>query len=182
MQNYDNPLIKDKYNIHNIFSNICNEIILNYPNKDRIIENYLDLLFLLTERNYTQKGVLNETILQDDRFKNRLVYDIINFIDNNITNIQSMTDISNNIGYSYSHISQVFSSTMGVSLSSYYQKIRFEKAIELMKIKISITQVAEMLGFDSIHSFSRSFKKFYGISPTSYLESQFDKHGDDLPG
>lgn len=170
LKTVSNPIVVDKYNIHNLFSNIFNEIIMDYGNKDILMENYLDLLLLLTERNYWQRNTVKERMEQDGRSKNRLVYDVINYIENNMFNIQNLTDISRHTGYSYSHISQVFSNTMGLPLGSYYQKVRFEKAIELIKSRISITQVSEMLGFDSIHSFSRSFKKYYGVSPTNYME------------
>lgn len=175
-----NPVVQDKNNIYNIFSAIFNEIIMDYDNKNGIIEDYLDLLLLLTERNYCQKGTFKDKTEKDSRSKNRMVYDVINYIDNNIFSIQNLTDISKHIGYSYSHTSQVFSSIMGMPLGSYYQKIRFEKAIKLIESNISITQVAEMLGFDSIHSFSRSFKKYFGISPTNYMEQHFEKKDTDV--
>ena len=34
----------------------------------------------------------------------------------------------------------------------------------------SITQTAELLGFDYPQHFTRVFKKFYGVSPTAYLK------------
>lgn len=174
LKTVNNPITMDKYNIHSLFSNIFNEIVMDCTNKDNLLESYFDLLLLLTERNYWYKNTLNEKIEQDYRSKNRLVYDVINYIENNIFNIQNLTDISKHIGYSYSHISQVFTNTMEIPLGSYFQKVRFEKAVELIKSNISITQVSEMLGFNSIHSFSRSFKKYYGISPTHFIELQYN--------
>lgn len=34
---------------------------------------------------------------------------------------------------------------------------------------MNITQISEHLGFDSIHYFSRTFKRITGISPMAYL-------------
>ncbi|MBR2338611.1 MAG: helix-turn-helix transcriptional regulator, partial [Clostridia bacterium] len=105
-----------------------------------------------------------------DNFKNRLVCDVIYYIDSHLFSMKNLTDISHHLGYSYSYISQLFSETMGVGLKSYFQEQRFAKAAELMQRHISVTQIAEMLGFDSASSFSRSFKKRYGMSPSAYGE------------
>ena len=35
----------------------------------------------------------------------------------------------------------------------------------------SITQISELLGYSSIHIFSRAFKKAVGLSPTAYIKS-----------
>lgn len=181
LQAVNSPITVDRYNIHNLFSNLFNEIIMDCDNKDELIKSYLELLLLLTERNYRQKSRPMQKIEQDDRSKNRLVYDIINYIDNSIFNIRSLTDISKHLGYSYSYVSRVFTDAMKLPLGSYYQKVRFEKAVELIKSGINMTQVSEMLGFDSIHSFSRSFKKFYGVPPTHYAEELHHTRGDAPP-
>lgn len=58
---------------------------------------------------------------------------------------------------------------MGMSINQYYQKVRFQKALELLGARFTVTQVAEKLGFDSIHSFSRAFKNHFGQPPTSMV-------------
>ncbi|MDD5832143.1 MAG: AraC family transcriptional regulator [Clostridiales bacterium] len=35
--------------------------------------------------------------------------------------------------------------------------------------ELNITQISEVLGFQSIHYFSRLFKKIVGIAPTEYI-------------
>ena len=35
----------------------------------------------------------------------------------------------------------------------------------------SISQISDMLGYSSIHIFSRAFKKAVGLSPTAYRKS-----------
>ena len=56
-----------------------------------------------------------------------------------------------------------------MSINQYYQKVRFQQALELLGAHFTVTQVAEKLGFDSIHSFSRAFKNHFGQSPTSMV-------------
>jgi AraC-like DNA-binding protein len=65
----------------------------------------------------------------------------------------------------------VFTQETGISIKEYYQKKRFEEAVEMLKgSNFSITQIAQDLQYKSIHTFSRAFRKNFGISPTAYHE------------
>jgi hypothetical protein len=109
-----NPITVDRYNLHSIFTNIFTEIMQDFDTKNIIIKSCLDQLLIFTERNYTRMESPNNRIDNDVYYAKSLVYDIVNFIDSNIQNIKKLTDVSDYVGYSYSHVSQVFS---GIYLS-----------------------------------------------------------------
>ena len=48
-------------------------------------------------------------------------------------------------------------------------KIKEAKAL-LRSKKMSITEISERLGYESVHYFCRSFKKQTGLSPTEYYK------------
>ena len=51
----------------------------------------------------------------------------------------------------------------------------------MLENNVSITKIAEKLGFKTINSFSRAFSNYYGIPPTKYKqEQQMKKIGIDL--
>lgn len=104
---------------------------------------------------------------QSESFRQRMVYDI----DSNIFCIKKLTDISGKLGYSYSYVSQTFAAVMGMSLGSCYQQRRFEKAVELLSGSNTVTQVSEALGFDSVQSFSRFFRRNCGTPPSKYIQA-----------
>ena len=79
-----------------------------------------------------------------------------------------MAQLSRIFGYSYTHIAQKFYTVTGEHLSSYYFKRRFEKAKEYILKGHSITATAEMIGYKSIHAFSRAFHGFVGMTPTDF--------------
>jgi len=164
----ESPHTVDHFNLHTIFNQAFNEIVQNQSKKDIVIRTCLEQLVIYTYRNFTHHLIPSTESGLNLQVKSDLVYTIINYIDNNILNIRHLTDISGYIGYSYSYASQIFSSIMGISIGQYFQQTRFLKSLELLKSGYNITQTAETLGFDSVHSFSRSFKKFYGVSPRSF--------------
>ena len=49
------------------------------------------------------------------------------------------------------------------------------KADRLLKIKdLSIEEIAEMTGYENIYHFSNTFKKHFGISPSSYRKQPYE--------
>ncbi len=174
LTNLKTPLIHDDIRVHNLFSIMFNEIVMDYENKGIVIRDCIELLLLFIERSYFPKPANTKKERISEK-KEYIVYEIINYIDNNIFNIQALTEISQYVGYSYAYISQVFSNTMGISLSMYYQNSRFQKAVELLSGGIGITQVADMLGYDSLYSFSRAFKKHFGLAPSNYVKTVLKK-------
>ena len=89
----------------------------------------------------------------------------------------ALQKLSETFGYSYSYIADLFSRNMGEPLKEYFTRRRFERAAQLLEDGMSVTQIAEMLGYKSIHSFSRAFTKRFGVSPLEYRKAQKENRG-----
>ncbi len=58
----------------------------------------------------------------------------------------------------------------GLSPIEFVQQMRVKRAAEMIaENKYSITEIANRVGFNDAHYFSRCFKKAYSVSPTEYL-------------
>ena len=165
------PVISDSFKISNIFSSLFGEVRNEYKNKAVLMKLELSQLFLLTQRCFEEKKGDRFHFSKDKGTKNQLVYEIVQYIDNHLFHISKLTDIGDEFGYSYSYITQSFSSVMRESLNNYYRRKRLKKAAELLTLGFTVTAVSGMLKFDSIQSFSRSFKSFYGVSPSAYVKN-----------
>lgn len=81
------------------------------------------------------------------------------------------TVISESIGVSPNYLSKLFQEYVGMTLRVYVQNYRLQKAQQMLNSgKYNITETALKCGFSSIHTFSKVFKREYGISPSAYLE------------
>lgn len=67
---------------------------------------------------------------------------------------------------------------MGEPLKEYFTRRRFERATQLLEDGMSVTQIADMLGYKSIHSFSRAFTRRFGVSPLEYRKAQKESCGE----
>ena len=102
-----------------------------------------------------------------------LYYKIISYIDHNLTKIDNLTEIADNLNYNYVYISRIFKQKFGESMYSYFSNKKLELAKKLIdEGNMSITEISEHLNYSSIYVFSRIFKKRYGISPNVYKQNK----------
>lgn len=102
---------------------------------------------------------------------NRIKGIIINSIyEDNLKSKKNLSAIlSEELHYDYSHLSSIFSAIEGCSIQSFQHKIRTERVKELLEYdEISITEIADSLGYGSAAYLSTSFKKATGLSPSVY--------------
>jgi two-component system response regulator YesN len=88
----------------------------------------------------------------------------------------SMGEIARSANLSLSRLSHLFKIEVGTSPAKYLKQIRMEKAKHLLETSfLSIKEIMFAVGFNDSSYFTRSFKRFYGMSPTAYREMHFTK-------
>ncbi len=95
------------------------------------------------------------------------------YIDDHFTEPITMREIADQFAFSYSHLSRLFHEKVGMSFQEYLIFKRMNYAAELLcNPEMSIQEIACYVGYDNVFNFSRSFKKFHGISPNHYRNPQ----------
>ena len=73
---------------------------------------------------------------------------------------------------SRSHLQKLFQAKCGAGVIEYFSRMKIEAAKQLIRNEqMNFTQIAETLGYSSIHYFSRQFRKLTGMSPSEYASS-----------
>ena len=81
-------------------------------------------------------------------------------------------DLARAAGLSRAHFSREFRAAFGESPHSYLLTRRMERAAALLRTTDrSVTDICVSVGLASIGSFTSSFKRTYGMTPTAYRES-----------
>jgi AraC-like DNA-binding protein len=85
----------------------------------------------------------------------------------------SLPNLAAEFNMSYSKFRREFKKRSGEAPGSYRKRKRFEKAqIILAENNLTIGQIAEKLGYVDIYTFSKHFKKYFGISPTEFRKGK----------
>jgi len=90
-------------------------------------------------------------------------------IEANIETNPSLTKLANEMQVSYDTFRKRFQKTCGISPSNYRTQIQISHACKLLlETRISITQIAEQLGFYDVFHLSKRFKQATGFSPQQF--------------
>ena len=101
----------------------------------------------------------------------------ITYIEENLQEKLVLKEVALKAYFSPFHFHRLFSVVTGETLNNFINRKRIEKsaAFLLHKKEIPITEVSEKVGFVNLSSFSRSFKKFYGVSPLEFKKESKHK-------
>ena len=84
----------------------------------------------------------------------------------------TLKDVCSHFYQSKSQLCKIFRESMGQSPMEYYMNLKIKEAKKLIREQNhTITEISNLLGYSSIHNFSRAFKKAVGMSPTAYSKS-----------
>ncbi len=118
---------------------------------------------------------------KNERMVNHIKSVLIDEVSNSTDQKKLSEILSAKLNYDYSHITNLFTAEEGQSIQSYFNKLKIEKAKELLEYdELSIAEVAYQLGFSTAAYLSTSFKKQTGITPSEYKKLQLkDRKGLD---
>ena len=90
---------------------------------------------------------------------------------NNIT-LKQVSDLNNVSTY---YLSILFAKEVGKSFIDYLNEIRIDKANNLLLDDYRTYEVADLVWIKDSHYFSKIFKKYVGMTPSEYRESNIEK-------
>lgn len=98
------------------------------------------------------------------------IHAVLDFIETNLDADLSLKRLSETAHYSTYHFHRVFLTVVGERVNEFVSRKRIERiaSILLVNKKIPLKELAFTYGFNSETSFSRTFKKYYGVSPTTF--------------
>ncbi len=84
----------------------------------------------------------------------------------------SIGEVADTVGFSPAHFRAIFRRSVGVSPKQYLTALRLQSSkCLLMHSERTVTEVAELAGFNSPQEFSKVFRRFTGIAPSEWKRS-----------
>ncbi|MGM5631232.1 AraC family transcriptional regulator [Apibacter raozihei] len=95
---------------------------------------------------------------------------VLDYINANLHSSLSLEVLSNLVHVSTRHLLRIMQQELKESVLTYIVRQRVERAVLYMQIEdLSLTCLAEMVGYDNPQSFSKAFKNHLGISPRKFV-------------
>jgi AraC-like DNA-binding protein/ligand-binding sensor protein len=84
--------------------------------------------------------------------------------------------VTRQAGLSESHFCRLFKDSAGLTLTDYVNRCRIDWAKrELLKPEARISEIAFLIGYQSLSQFNRSFARIVGLSPTLYRREKLER-------
>jgi len=132
----------------------------------------------ISEQEYFQRlrqlyrRVCNDNVEKKQEQKSRMVEEIKDYIRAHYCETDmGLAKVGSEFRVSESYLSTLFKEQSGGNFGDFVETLRIEKACELLRDKtITVNEVAEEVGYNSVQSFRRAFKRVKGVSPKEQRE------------
>lgn len=150
----------------------ADEIAAGNPGSATVLSKLSELLFVEIIRRYAQ-------MLPDDEsgwlagLKDPYVARALAMLHKDIAKDWTVEELSRDVGLSRSAFADRFSRLIGTSPKQYLTKWRMQRAAQLLQnTDLSLSQIAEAVGYESDAAFSRAFKKVHEVAPATWRKTQ----------
>jgi AraC-like DNA-binding protein len=111
------------------------------------------------------------------RADNEMTERVIRYMEEHLCESLSFSAICVYSAQSATNLKTVFKTVTGMGVMEYYRYLKIERAKQMLREGSgNITQIADRLGYTSVHYFSRHFKQATGMTPREYTQS-IQAHG-----
>lgn len=138
---------------------------------EQMIKIHLELLLILLYRNYSvdHKKWMKTNGSADS---NCIYEDILAYFENHVRSQLSVEQICRDKLISSSQLKKLFREKNNSGIIEYFIHLKINAAKQLIRSRqMNFTQIADHLGYTSVHYFSRQFKKETGMTPSEYTAS-----------
>lgn len=138
---------------------------------DQMIKIHLEQLLIQLHRSFSYYHTLQEN-LHTAPDHDMIYREIIAYFEKNIRHQLTIPQICQENLISSSHLKQLFRDRHACGVIEYFTSMKIESAKQLIRNReMNFTQIADYLGYTSVHYFSRQFKKETGMTPSEYMAS-----------
>lgn len=157
-----------------IIADLSERIIKEYEKTDTYSQSILKLYFCNLYIHLSK--VLSDNCNVFFKPFNKYIANALEYINDRYNTELSVEQIAGHVGLSSRHFSRIFSEYLKVSVQDYITLIRLKKAKELLEnTDLSVTYIAQQVGFNTSQYFATTFKKYESMTPCEYRRIVLDR-------
>lgn len=165
--------LKDVLLMKTMLLQVANEGMGNQLYSNEAANSALKLFLAHTVREFNLPAEDSGKTIKNNDFERKngdlMVLRLRAYIEKNLHKELTLSELADKVGYNKTYLVKKTKLLWGMSPMQYVNSVRLEKAKQLLSsTDMSITEIAESIGFKCIHYFSRNFKRNVGITPSEY--------------
>lgn len=140
---------------------------------EQLFKIYLEQLLILIIRN--ERSDMPQAALLSTTRENQSAHlskQIIEYLERNLSSKITLDDLCVQFSMGRTQMNILFKRTVGTGIIAYVNQSKIEHAKKYIREEIyNLTEISDLLGYSSVHYFSRHFKKTVGMSPSEYART-----------
>lgn len=140
---------------------------------EQMIRLHLELMLIHLQRTAAEgKNNIQPSSLIREKNQRDFMEKVTAYLEANIHRRLTLEDVcrENLVGRSY--LQKIFREKTGGGVMEYFGRLKIESAKQMIRQnRNNFTEISTLLGYTSIHYFSRHFKKVTGMTPSEYASS-----------
>ncbi|MBR1677519.1 MAG: helix-turn-helix transcriptional regulator [Clostridia bacterium] len=164
---------KNTFIIPDFNPNLDKLILKESPNLGgaQIIKNNLEELLIKLIRIETAKPTSSEIFISKIEDSDALEDEIVQILEKNLYGKISLDDLSTSLHYGKTTLCKTFKKKTGKSIIGYYLELKIEESKKMIRENMSFSEAANILCFDSLPHFTKTFKRITTMTPREYKNS-----------
>ena len=138
---------------------------------EQVIKNSLELLLIYLLRRANNRDAQQEFFISKINSSTELQDEIVRILSSKLYDTFVLDDLCNALHYGKTYLCTFFREKTGMSIYQTYLKLKIDESKILIRRKLSFTEIANKLCFDSLSHFNYVFKKYAGMTPGEYKAS-----------
>ncbi|WP_336785425.1 AraC family transcriptional regulator [Paenibacillus sp. MMO-177] len=142
---------------------------------EQAMRNYLEILLIQLIRQQEdadRQSARKPASFQTEKAEQRTADRIISYMREHLAEQLTLDRLCKELHLGKSRLKEVFHAQAGIGPMDYFKQLKIEEAKTMIREQqYNMTEIAAMLGYSSIHYFSRDFKKATGMPPSDYART-----------
>lgn len=137
---------------------------------EQYIRILLEFFLLHLRRRYLSSPNTSDAPIKPKRTE--LFMQIITYMETHISEKLTIEQICHDNMVGRTQLQKLFQKECGLGIIEYFSRLKIDTARHMIRSgKMNFSQIAEKLGYSSVHYFSRQFKKITDMTPSEYESS-----------
>ncbi|UUQ66249.1 helix-turn-helix domain-containing protein [Pseudomonas fuscovaginae UPB0736] len=159
------PAGHDRVYLHRLFSALQSEYAANQPARDMLLRSLVSVLLVWLSRQVIHREAAGQLPERGREYLSRFS----GLVEAQFRQHPSVEQLSHQVGISVAHLNSICREWAGQSaLQMIHQRLLLEAKRNLIYTRMSISRVADELGFADSAYFARFFRRMTGLSPSAF--------------
>ncbi|MFV0528344.1 MAG: helix-turn-helix transcriptional regulator [Lachnospiraceae bacterium] len=161
IQSYDEAVIMKQLPpiLRQILEHHSEGLALRVFVESRVLEIISVLISISEQERKEEKVALSA-------FDTGQLYKVLDILENRMADPPSISELSRIIALNEYKLKTGFRQIFGTTIYEHLRLLRMEKAADLLKNQqLSVTEVGQLVGYETPHGFNNAFRRYYGTTP-----------------